>query len=50
VSQVAHAMQAANLIRFSRGVLEIVDFDGMRQQSCECYDTIGAYRAVLGLD
>ncbi len=50
VSQVAHAMQARNLIRYSRGVLQIVDFDALRLQSCECYDTVVAYRNVLELD
>jgi CRP-like cAMP-binding protein len=50
VSQVAHVMQVANLIRYSRGVLEIVDFDGLRRLSCECYDTVSAYRTVLELD
>lgn len=47
VSQVAHAMQARNLIRYSRGALEIVDFGALRLQSCECYDTVAAYRTVL---
>ena len=50
VSQVAHAMQARNLIRYSRGALEIVDFGALRQRSCECYDTVAAYRTVLELE
>ncbi len=47
VSQVAHAMQTANLIRYTRGVLEIVDFEKLHQQSCECYDIVAGYRTVL---
>jgi hypothetical protein len=50
VSHVAHTMQSANLIRYSRGVLEILDFDRLHQQSCECYDTVGANRTVLETD
>jgi CRP-like cAMP-binding protein len=50
VSQVAHAMQAANLIRYSRGALEILDFDGLHQRSCECYDAVKMYRTILDLD
>ena len=50
VSQVAHEMQAKNLIRYVRGALEIVDLDRLHQYSCECYDTVLAYRTVLGLD
>ncbi len=44
VSLVAHAMQEANLIRYSRGRLEIVDPDGLRRRSCECYDAVMTYR------
>jgi CRP-like cAMP-binding protein len=42
VSVVAHAMQEANIIRYSRGLLEIVDFDDLHRLSCECYDTMAA--------
>jgi hypothetical protein len=34
---------------FARGV-GIVDFGALRLQSCECYDTVVAYRTVLELD
>lgn len=44
VSLAAHAMKAANIIRYSRGVLEIVDIDALHAQSCECYDTLTAYQ------
>jgi CRP-like cAMP-binding protein len=47
VSHVAHAMQAANIIRYSRGRLEIVDYDALQRLSCECYDTVAAYRRDL---
>ena len=44
VSLVAHAMKAAGIIRYSRGLVEIVDLDALRAQSCECYDTVTAYQ------
>jgi CRP-like cAMP-binding protein len=47
VSLVAHAMQQADLIRYSRGVLEIVDFEGLRRLACECRHTVKAYRDFL---
>ena len=37
VSEVAHKLQAAGLIRYSRGVIEIVDRPALEQRACECY-------------
>lgn len=50
VSYVAHAMQETNVIRYSRGMLEIVDVEALRRLSCECYDTVTAYRDVVDGD
>jgi CRP-like cAMP-binding protein len=47
VSHVAHAMKKANVIRYSRGLLEIIDVDALRRSTCECYDTVTAYRDYL---
>jgi CRP-like cAMP-binding protein len=47
VSIVAHAMREANIIRYSRGQLEIVDFDALSRVSCECYAAVTAYRDYL---
>jgi CRP-like cAMP-binding protein len=47
VSHVAHAMQEANIIRYSRGLLEIIDFDKLHRSSCACYDTVTAYKDDL---
>jgi CRP-like cAMP-binding protein len=47
VSLVAHAMQEANLIRYSRGRLEIVDLDGLNRRTCECYGAVTAYRGKV---
>jgi CRP-like cAMP-binding protein len=48
VSLVANALQRANLIRYSRGKLEIVDSDGLSRIACECYHTITAYKLERG--
>ncbi len=37
VTNVARALQAAGLIRYSRGVLTIVDRSGLERTACECY-------------
>jgi CRP-like cAMP-binding protein len=37
VSLVAHALQQAGIIRYSRGHIHIMDIDGLRETSCECY-------------
>ena len=47
VSLVAHAMRQANLIRYSRGRLEIIDFEGLGRLTCECYHTVTAYKDLL---
>ena len=50
ISHVAHRMREANVISYSRGLLKIVDFDRLHRLSCECYDTVTAYRAVAESD
>lgn len=37
ISIVAHALQQAGIIRYSRGRIDIIDADGLREASCECY-------------
>jgi CRP-like cAMP-binding protein len=40
VSLVAHTLQKAGMIRYSRGHIEIIDRDGMMETSCECYAAV----------
>ena len=40
VGMIATAMQADGLIRYRRGKVEILDFERMRNSSCECYFVI----------
>jgi DNA-binding transcriptional regulator YhcF (GntR family) len=43
VSIVAHTLQQAGLIRYSRGQIEILDLPGLKETSCECYSTVKAH-------
>lgn len=47
ISIVAHALQSAGTIRYSRGHIEITDADALRATSCECYDTVKAHHHRL---
>jgi CRP-like cAMP-binding protein len=40
VSIVAHALQQAGIIRYSRGHIEITNLEGLSETSCECYDAV----------
>jgi CRP-like cAMP-binding protein len=42
VSLVAHALQQAGIIRYSRGHIHIMDIEGLRETSCECYHVVKA--------
>jgi CRP-like cAMP-binding protein len=49
VSEAAHRLQAAGLIRYRRGKLTILDRPGLETASCECYRTVRAdYERLLG--
>jgi CRP-like cAMP-binding protein len=40
VSIVAHELQKAGIIRYSRGQIEITNLEGLRETSCECYHAV----------
>ena len=40
VSQVASSLQAAGLIRYNRGRIDILDRPALELRSCECYDVV----------
>jgi CRP-like cAMP-binding protein len=49
VTVVAHTLQSAGLIKYSRGKVEILDIDALQESSCECYGTVrGYYDSLLG--
>ena len=47
VSLVAHALQRAGIIRYSRGQIEITDLHALEATSCDCYSATKAYHARL---
>jgi CRP-like cAMP-binding protein len=40
VTVVANMLQQAGLIRYHRGQIEIVDWEGLQARACECYEAI----------
>jgi len=42
VSIVAHALQKAGILRYSRGRLEIINAERLQEASCECYQKVKA--------
>jgi CRP-like cAMP-binding protein len=49
ISIVAHALQEAGTISYSRGQIEIIDVEALRVTSCECHAAIRArQRQLLG--
>jgi hypothetical protein len=47
ISIVAHALQQAGTIRYSRGHIDITNVEGLRDTSCECYTTVSAHSGRL---
>jgi hypothetical protein len=47
VSIVAHALQQAGIIRYSRGQIEITNVEALQRTACECYQTVHAKHAQL---
>jgi CRP-like cAMP-binding protein len=49
VSIVAHALQQAGIVSYSRGHIEIKDLEALRETSCECYEAVRTqYDRLLG--
>jgi len=40
VTTVAHALQGAGIVRYSRGKIQIMDVDRLKESACECYETV----------
>lgn len=40
VSPVANTLQQAGMIKYSRGRIEIINVEGLREAACECYEAV----------
>ena len=47
ISIVAHALQDAGIISYSRGQIEISDLEALRATACECYHVVKAKHEQL---
>lgn len=47
VTEVARKMQNKGVITYARGVIRILDRDALKLMSCECYETLREYEAIL---
>jgi CRP-like cAMP-binding protein len=47
VSAAAASLQAAGIIRYTRGHIQIMDIEGLRRSSCECYQALRDYRRMV---
>jgi len=47
VSLVAHTLQQAGMIKYSRGRIQIVNLEALTETACECYGTIKKHYALL---
>jgi CRP-like cAMP-binding protein len=49
VTTVAHTIQRAGMIRYSRGKIQILDVEGLQETACECYQAVkDHYERLLG--
>ncbi|MBR0711516.1 Crp/Fnr family transcriptional regulator [Bradyrhizobium liaoningense] len=47
ISLVAHALQRAGIIRYTRGQIEIIDLPALKATSCDCYSAVKASHSRL---
>jgi CRP-like cAMP-binding protein len=47
VTVVAHTLQAAGLIKYARGKIQILDVDALQDSACECYATVNRHYGSL---
>src|SRR3954464_10117915 len=49
VTTVAHTLQSAGMIKYSRGKIQILDVEGLQETACECYRTVkDQYQQLFG--
>jgi CRP-like cAMP-binding protein len=48
VTTVARTLQEAGIVKYTRGKIQRVDVEGLRESACECYETVKEqYRQLL---
>jgi len=47
VTVVAHTLQAAGMIKYQRGKIQILDREALQDGACECYETVKRHYARL---
>jgi CRP-like cAMP-binding protein len=47
VTVVAHTLQAAGIIKYARGRIQILNTEGLQDSACECYATVKSQYAKL---
>jgi len=47
IGLVAHTMQTKGIIRYSRGKIDVIDIDRLRENACECYRIVNDEYASL---
>ena len=51
VTEIASKMQAEGLIRYRRGLIEVLDQPGLEQRSCDCFHAVRhAERTIMGIE
>src|SRR4051812_47114009 len=49
VTVVAHTLQQAGFIKYTRGKIQLINLDGLHDGACECYETVRShYEQLLG--
>jgi hypothetical protein len=48
VTEVANKIQAAGAISYFRGVIKIIDLEGVKAMACECYETFREQTSLVG--
>jgi CRP-like cAMP-binding protein len=46
VTEVAKKIQDAGIISYARGTINILDFDALKEKSCECFETLQDQKAI----
>jgi CRP-like cAMP-binding protein len=50
VTLAARHLQAIGFIRYRRGVIEVLDLDGLTDAACECYEAVKRQQAMLSAE